>query len=246
MNHHILLSVGKNNPYGPSGIYEIDVDTGEIEMLRSDVSHAAYQSQFPQGYNPDPTTWKTLHLQYSPSGTRISYRFDCAHRSYVGRERQEEYKLLLTMDRDGGDPVKFGPKPMHFSWFDDDSIAGHDNQIDDGLPDDKSVRRWDRQGTYIETLAGEGNHLGFSPDREWYATETWYGSKPVVLRVYRRGALEPELQTVVSRDRRTTWELRYHVNPSFSHDGRRVYFNYSPAPGVVAVSFLEMPEAMTR
>jgi hypothetical protein len=241
-DHHILLSVGKDNPYGPSGIYEIDADTGEIDLLRSDVSHAAYQSRFPEGYNPDPTTWKTLHLQYSPSGTRISYRFDCAHKSYVGRERQEEYKLLFTMDRDGGDAVKFGPKPMHFSWFDEDSIAGHDNQIEDGQPNDKSVRRWDRHGKFIETLAGYGNHLSFSPDREFYATESWYGAVPVVLRVYRRGEVSPILKRIVSRDSRTTWELRYHVNPSFSRDGRRVYFHYSSELGVVEASYISVPD----
>lgn len=242
-DNHILLNAGKGNPYGPSGIYEINADTGEIKLLRSDVSHEVFKSMFPEGYNPDPTTWKTLHLQYSPSGTHISYRFDCAHKSYVGNSRQEEYKLLLTMNRDGSEPVKFGPKPMHFSWFDDESIAGHDNQIDDGHPNDKSVRRWDRHGQFIETLAGYGNHLGFSNDREFYATESWYGTVPVVLRVYRRGEKHPMLQTVVSRDRRTTWELRYHVNPSFSRDGRRVYFHYSAEPGVIQASYIEIPRA---
>jgi hypothetical protein len=242
VDNHILLSGGKDNPYGPSGIYEIDADTGEIQLIRSDVSHAAFQSEFPHGYNPDETTWKTLHLQYSPSGTRINYRFDCAHKSYVGNARQEEYKLVYTMNRDGSDPVLFGPKPMHFSWFDDDSIAGHDNQIDDGLPNNKSVRRWDRRGNFIETLAGYGNHLSFSPDRQFYATESWYGVVPVVLRVYRRGEVSPMLQWVVSRDNETTWELRYHVNSSFSRDGQRVYFNYSPEPDVIEASFIEVSE----
>jgi Tol biopolymer transport system component len=242
VENHILLSAGKDNPYGPSGIYEINADTGEIQLIRSDVSHAAYQSEFPDGYNPDETTWKTLHLQYSPSGSRISYRFDAAHKSFVGNDRQEEFKLVYTMNRDGSEPVLFGPKPMHFSWFDDHSIAGHDNQIDDGLPDNKHARRWDRQGNFIETLAGYGNHLAFSPDRQFYATESWYGTVPVVLRVYRRGETAPLLQRVVSEDDNTTWDLRYHVNPSFSRDGRRVYFNNSPEAGIIEASYIEIGE----
>lgn len=239
-DHHILMSVAKDNPYGPSGSYEINTISGAVRLLRSDISHAAYQDEFPAGYNPDATTWKSLHLQYSPSGSHISYRFDCAHKSFVGNDRQELYKLVYTMNRDGSDPILFGPKPMHFSWFDDDSIAGHDNQIDDGLPNDKSVRRWDRHGNFIETLAGHGNHLSFSPDRKLYATESWYGTVPVVLRAYRRGQTTPVQRHVVSRDNQGTWDLSYHVNPSFSRDGRRVYFNHSPAPGIIEASYIEI------
>jgi hypothetical protein len=242
-DNHILINVDKNTAYGPSGIYEINTESGAMRLLRSNISHAAYQSEFPEGYNPNPETWKSLHLQYSPSGKRISYRFDCAHKSLVGRERQEHFKLLITMQRDGSDPIIFGPKPMHFSWFDDTSIAGHDNQIEDGLPNDKSVRRWDLRGNYMETLAGYGNHLAISPDQKYFATESWYGAVPVILRVYRRSETEPFMQWVVSRDRRTTWELRYHVNASFSRDGQRVYFNHSPSPGVIEASFVDIGRA---
>lgn len=239
--------------------------TGRGRVRRREVFEAGKRCQAPQGRLHDQSEGKEARIiedgsrgrektacyrSPEPKGTEKEAfcitgcrhgNVDCAHKSYVGRERQELYKLLLTMNRDGSEPVKFGPKPMHFSWFDDKSIAGHDNQIDDGHPNDKSVRRWDRRGKFLETLAGYGNHLSFSPDREFYATESWYGDVPVVLRVYRRGETSPMLQTVVSRDRRTTWELRYHVNPSFSRDGRRVYFHHSPEPGVIEASYIRIP-----
>ncbi|MCF8380778.1 MAG: hypothetical protein K9H49_14485 [Bacteroidales bacterium] len=119
---------------------------------------------------------------------------------------------------------------------------GHDNQIDDGLANDFSARRWDLDGNVIETLAGPGNHLGVSGDNIYYASESWYQKNPVILSVYKKGETEPFWQDTVSTDHHTTWTLANHTNPSFSRDGKRVYYNKCVAPGKVQVYMAKLPD----
>jgi hypothetical protein len=105
------------------------------------------------------------------------------------------------------------------------SIMGHDNQIDDGMPNDKSCRRWDLEGNFIETLSGPGNHLGASFDKQLFASESWYRQNPIILSVFRKGNTTAFWKDTVSTDSNVTWTLGNHVNPSFSRDNKRVYFN---------------------
>ena len=79
-------------------------------------------SHFPSADFEEITTWKILHLMYSPDGSKIAMRLD------VG-SGGEIHKHLVTMNKNGGDIHYFGPKPMHFAWYDNPSIIGHDNQI---------------------------------------------------------------------------------------------------------------------
>ena len=147
----------------------------------------------------------------------------------------------MTMDIDGGDVRYFGPKPMHFAWFDNETIMGHDNQVTDRKLDDRSLRRWDRNRKFIETLAGVGNHLGATADRRYFGSESWYRENPIMINVFRRNHLEPIWQDLASNDPHTTWTLRYHVNPSFSRDGKRVYYNKCVAPGKVRAVMANLP-----
>jgi len=139
------------------------------------------------------------------------------------RESERE-KFLATFDRDGNDPVLFGPKPMHFFWYDDETVMGHDHRTPDGKPNNRKVRRWTRTGDFVETLAGPGNHLGASDDRSSYASDTWYYEAPVELRVYARGGMVPAQHVFASTHTDVVWQRGAHVNPSFSRDGSRLYF----------------------
>jgi hypothetical protein len=172
---------------------------------------------------------------YSPDGSKIAMRLD------VGLG-DEAYKHLVTMNRSGGDIHFFGPKPMHFAWYDNSSIMGHDNQVNDGIPNDKSARRWSLDAEYIETLAGPGNHLAASFSRECFASESWYGKNPVILKVFKKGETKQFWFDRVSQDEITVWELGNHVNPSFSRDGKRVYYHKSVDPGQSQAWMVIIPE----
>jgi len=209
-----------------SSIYEYDVANQTKQKIADVSDFQGLKNQFFDDQFTGNSQWNILHLQYSPDGSKIAFRMD------VGPSN-EKYKHLVTMDKDVKNIQYFGPKPMHFAWYDNKHIMGHDNQIDDGMPNDKSLRSWDQEGTLWQTLAGPGNHLGASSDRTYFASESWYGELPVVISIFRKGELTPFWQDTVSTDGNTTWELAYHTNPAFSRDGKRVYFNKCVAPGVV-------------
>lgn len=207
-------------------IYEYDVANKKISKLGDASDYTRIEELFP---SPDMRTLedrRILHLQYSPDGSKIAFRID------IG-SKDEQYKHLVSQNIDGTDIRFFGPKPMHFAWYDNASLMGHDNQIDDGMPNDRSGRRWDLDGNYIETLSGPGNHLGASHDRELFASESWYKENPIILQVFKKGASTAFWQDTVSTDSRVIWTLGNHINPSFSRDNKRLYFNKYTEDGLV-------------
>jgi hypothetical protein len=218
-----------------STIYEYSIKNQQITDLGDVMDFKDLVNNFNSEEYFDPAKWKILHLQYSPDGYKIAFRLD------VG-PRNEKFNHLVTMDINGENIYYFGPKPMHFSWFNNESIMGHDNQIDDGWPNDKSSRRWDQQGKFIETLSGPGNHLGVSFERDLFASESWYQITPVILSVFNKGQSKPFWQDTVSQDHHTIWTLAYHINPSFSRDGKRVYFNKCISSGKVQAYMVVLPE----
>jgi len=216
-------------------VYEFDISNGETTEIADASTFADIVNHFSSaGFNA-MTEWKIIHLQYSPDGSKIAMRVS------VG-SGGEQHNHLVTMNRGGGDIHFFGPKPMHFAWFDNSSIMGHDNQINDGKPDNRSARRWSLDAEYIETLAGPGNHLAASVNRELYASESWYNELPVILKVFNKGETNSLWHHTVSADEITIWELGNHVNPSFSRDGKRVYFHNNLGPRQSQAWMVVLPE----
>jgi len=64
----------------------------------------------------------------------------------------------------------------------------------------------------------------------------------VVITLYRTRRLEP-LLTIMSESPGPVWRMRTHVNPTFSRDGRWVYFN-KPVDGMTQVNRVNIGEAM--
>ncbi len=215
-------------------IYEYDTASDQHREIADASTFSDIVNQF---FINDPRPMddrRIRHPKYSPDGSKIAFRID------LGDGEIDNH--LVTMNIDGGDIVYFGPKPMHFAWFDNETMMGHDNQIDDGQPNDRSARRWTRDGEFVETLTGEGNHLAVSEDRQLYATESWYNNNPVILRLYRRGETTPIWEQQVSVDNQTVWELGNHVNPSFSRDGKRIYFHNNTGLGVSQAYMVVLPD----
>lgn len=199
-------------------IFEVNANDGKAEKIAPISIFYPFQSKFHASHDSIKSNWRILHLHYSPDGSKINLRLD------VGEG--EVNNPLFTISRNEIDPVVyFGLKPMHFDWYDNQSIMGHDNQIPDGMPNDFSARRWDLQGNFIETLAGPGNHLGAAPDFSRFASESWYRSDTISLSVFNRGEIKPFFTVDVSNAPKATWDKGWHVNPSFSRDGKRVYFH---------------------
>lgn len=194
------------------GLYSVDADTGERRLVLPTLALEPFADILGE---PNLARYVLQHGQWSTEGTHLAIKI------FAGRGRDWP---LVTCRADGTDILWFGRKPMHFQWYDDDTLFGHDSEVEDGLPNNRELRRWRRDGSVVETLAGRGCHPAMSPDRQWIATESWYGSDPVYLKLYRRGSLKPDRILAILSPVDAIWDLRAHVNPAFSPDGRRVYF----------------------
>ncbi|HKK61136.1 MAG TPA: hypothetical protein VJ951_01170 [Bacteroidales bacterium] len=215
-------------------IYECDISNGEIAEIADASTFKGIVDHFSIVDYRKMTDWKIIHLIYSPDGSKIAMRIDI-------RPGGNKNPHLVTMNKDGGDIHFFGPKPMHFAWYDNESIMGHDNQINDRKTNDKSARRWTLDAEFIETLAGPGNHLAASSSRELIASESWYGKDPVVLKIFKKGETKQFWFDYVGDDI-TVWEMGNHVNPSFSRDGKRVYYHKNVGPRQSQAYMVVIPE----
>lgn len=232
-NNKILYSAisEKTNLYT---IYEYDIATNQKTEIANASTFKEAVTRFAMTDTTKVSERKIRHLMYSPDGSKIALRIDFAGKGEIDNH-------LVTFDKSGGDIQFFGPKPMHFAWYDNSSIMGHDNQVADSNPNDKSARRWTRNAEYIETLAGPGNHLAASANRTLIASESWYRIFPVILSVFRKGETTAFWQDTISKDGKSVWELGNHVNPAFSRDGKRVYYRKSSASGQSQAYMVVLP-----
>ena len=193
---------------GLPAVWFLDLQSGNREVVITSDRMAAFAEQEGIPFEPEGLA----HSYISPSGRRIAFR--------VGRKPDN---VIIFADPDGSNLQLFGRKMMHWQFYDDDSFFGHD----DVFVGDRHMRRWDLSGNIIEELSGPGCHGSVSPDGQWIVTESWYGSDPVPIYLYRRGEREPFR---VLAESLPPWSTRAHVHPSFSRDGSRVYFNFN-SPG---------------
>ena len=195
----ILLYRHRDSP-AQDGIHQLDVTTGEMNLVL-------------------PYEGTVNHLQVSPDGRRVLFT-------------TRGNRFLVVASLDGSSlQVLPGKKPMHFQWFDNDSLFGYTENLVVGFDPDlhhiHEMYRWNLQGKIVEHLAGHGCHGAGRPDRGVFSGESWYVSDPISLFLYARGGREPLAKVFTHRFLHLTWRNggRHHVNPSFSRDGMRLYYN---------------------
>lgn len=206
--------------YDP-GIYELNCFTEEISLIKrtAKMKNTSLPSYIDSVYPIED--WRILHLQYAPDGKKISFRLD------VG---DGESRHLLGICNKDGSNFHIHTRPLHFLWYDNESIVGHIQFNKQGKrPEIRAerfnLRRWNVDGTFIETLSPRGNHLAISPDRSYFANETFYNSNPVIIYLIGREQKErvAEIDSFPPYD--LVWDKRFHVNPAFSRDSKRIYYS---------------------
>ena len=181
-----------------AALYEYDTNTGALRLVR----------EFSSSLN---------HVQYSPSGKRILFTMN------------NNTNLGMVNSNGSGFVELEGDKPMHFQWYDEDSIFGYTLKgivgYDPRKHHEKELYRWNLKGEITEYLAGYGCHCAASADRNFFAGESWYESENIALRLYKRGERKALRTVFVHSFKDVVWKPRSHVNPSFSPNGNRLYFN---------------------
>ncbi|SDD03713.1 WD40-like Beta Propeller Repeat [Niabella drilacis] len=220
----LLYSICEGKVPGEPGIYELDCNTQEVRTVLhlKDLGALPLPAFLKKDSLYPLLQWQLSHLQYSPDGEKICFRIE------LGPKDDE---ILLGVCNADGTDIKVWIKPLHFLWYDSHSIIGHLSNEPDGKkpePYDRrfSLTRWDLNGKVIgQMLAPRGNHLALSPSREYVASESFYQTNPVVLTLYTIRPGKQAREVCRFDPQRVTWKEKFHVNPSFSRDGKRLYYS---------------------
>ncbi len=220
----VLMNITSESELGEKGLYELDTISGKTRCIFKQSDFAYCYEKYKWSGQPDTDKWNFSHSKYSRDGSHLLFTIDTGR---GGCQHLISCKSDLTDIRIWGrlDVDKGADKPLHKFWYDGDTIVGVDQETEDGTPHDLTVKRWDRDANYIETLAGYGCHIGMSPDKKWIASENFYRTEPVYLMIYKSGELVPSAIVFNYPDGYATWKLSGHVNPSFSRDSKRIYYS---------------------
>lgn len=219
----IMYNIYSGEGEGAPGIYELDCNTFQTKLILSNaaIAKTPLPAHLPAEKITPVKDWRALHCQYSPDGKRIAFRLD------VGPF--EEGQLQGICNRDGSN-LKIMTQTLHSIWYDNGSMIGHLRYEKDGeKPGDLKKRftlvRVDLEGNILQRdLTPRGNHLGVSRDRRWFASETFYQTNPVVFTLYPGGHPEKAVEIARYDPYDIVWKRRFHVNPAFSRDGKRLYY----------------------
>lgn len=218
-NGKILISIDKGDDHTRRGLYEFDSYTGSMRLV---VSHDHLLSTF-KGRLKDAEeslgVWKIQHGQYSPDGEMIAFKF----MNFTADE-----KSFITCSIEGDNFTFTNDKPLHFQWLDNTTLLGHDSLV----KEDRLLKQWSPIGEIIDTIAGTGNHPAVSPNGKLLVSESWYREEDISLFLYQYGSVTPLLTIPLGHYPNVVWELKAHINPSFSRDGKRIYFNRPVSDGL--------------
>lgn len=199
------------------GIWRYEVLTGRMEQVvpLSEIIQVFHRQ------NPEINGRGAQLLHIDPNATGDRILFDYRHFRDKTDKRRKQLQGYVNADGTG---LRWVPvRPMHVIWYDENTMMGVD--MDDP---EKKIYRYDLHGKKLELLAGKACHLGISPNRQLIAGEFgFYRAEPdgyTRLYLYSKG--EPEPVGIVDQwaNEKITWWWVAHVNPSFSADGRRLYF----------------------
>ena len=135
-------------------------------------------------------------------------------------------------------------KPVHQLWFDDETYMAT-RQFNQGKHiecETSYIARFSKDGEELEVLGGVSNHMDGSKDRQWFAGDRCYPNYAPNVYLYKRGDKTPVATFNIVQNEETTWKKQVHPNPSFSRDGKRLYFNRQTADGKCEAVYVDISD----
>lgn len=215
------------------GIYLLNVATGEIKKAvdTEDILNMVKKA----GLTPNKYTASMSHVQLNPSATSVMMRLSV--------EECKIFGALGAVDILTGDTHVIPDKPVHQLWFDDDTYMATRQYYSDHIEMETSrIMRFSKDGEEMEILGGVGNHIDGSPDRTMFVGDRAYPDCPLDIMLYKRGDINPVAILDSHNFQHITWKLQVHPNPTFSRDGKRVYFNRPVSDSKTEAVFVDITE----
>lgn len=235
-----VLITSMHDINGRWGLYEVDTSTGKDRFICDATSfEPLIDKSIREGR--DAKYWKFLHAFYSPDGKKVAFRMTIrGYKEYVPGGGNQNQMGIINID--GTNPMMFGLIPLHFGWFDNDVIFGfagrkgyavtaNDPHMK-GCSDSEggmylfNIGNKNTPPYCLEKISAPGNHSAISPCKQWYASENMYGEDSIELRLYKKYEDIPLSIVTKNPFGARTWSSPgpVHINPSFSRDGKRLYF----------------------
>lgn len=199
------------------GIYILDVMSGKIELAASEEDILNMVRS--HGLTPNEYTASVSHVQLNPSATSVMMR--------LGVEDCPVFGALGCIDLDTGKTHIIPDKPVHQLWYDDDTYMAT-RQFNQGKRiemETSYIARFTKDGEEVEVLGGISNHMDGNAERTLFAGDRCYPGYAPNVYLYKKGEKTPLAVFEIPHEEHTTWKLQVHPNPSFSRDGKRLYFN---------------------
>ena len=215
-----------------TGIYAMDIDSGKIKKILSGDSLTEMVKS--HGLTPVEDTVSVSHVQLNPSATSVMMR--------IGVKDCPVFGALGCIDIDSGKSHMIKDKPVHQLWYDDDTYMAtrqfeHNGHIE---MDTSYIARFSKDGEEIEVLGGIGNHIDGNYDRTVFAGDRCYPGYSPDIYIYEKGSKTAVQEIKIPNLQDVIWKLQVHPNPSFSMDGKRLYFNMPVSENKTEASFVEL------
>ena len=213
--------IGKNPNYpeiDTCGIYLLYLDTGVIKKVAT--KETVYKMVVDNGCIPNEHTTSMSHVQLNPTADKVMMRLSVDNCPVFG--------ALGGIDLKTGETFIVKDKPVHQLWYDESTYLATRQYVVDGKIDMETSRimRFSMDGKELEVLGGIGNHIDGSKDRKWFTSDRAYPGYPADVFLYRRGETTPVATFGGTDFQNCIWKLQIHPNPTFSRDGKRIYFNH--------------------
>lgn len=224
------------NPSYPSinktGIYTLDTRSNVIKMILSgdDIIDMVRK----HGLTPIKSTVSVSHVQLNPSATSVMMR--------IGVKECPVFGALGCVDIYSGKTYMIPNKPVHQLWYDDETYMAtrqfeHNGHIEMST---SYIARFSKTGEELEVLGGIGNHIDGNKDKTLFAGDRCYPGYSPNIYIYKRGNKKPIYTIEIPNLQKVIWEYQVHPNPSFSKDGKRLYFNMPVSESKTEASFINL------